>query len=848
MKTFSKYFFAAAISSMSFGAMADVNIDFESNSGFKSVSMYDVWEESPFRTGELKGNWALTANPDSEINEMLDYAPNPSATVLGAQRSRFGSNRFGVRIDLDESFALTPTLQYVHVMIHKPKAGRVMLVGLGSRTERTGQNPYCEQFWQLSSNTVTPGMWCDAVFPIKGFKGIDIRSLVVMPDVESPHDLDEDFLFYIDNIELNSSPLPRVIYEYYAITGSKTESQLDRSDRYTNAVSITIDGEEQSVGVNQQENHLLYQNHVTTTFIARPGQTIKPEIKGKMTYMHGYCYIDYNNDGRFNAEINPDGTPAEGSEIVSYNSYGWGKESNWRNSKGEAVSDGVKPTGCGILPEFTLPADLEPGMYRMRFKIDWDSIDPMGNPGDDTGHNLINNNGGVIVDVMLNVVGPAITVRQNQLNGDIFTADGTVLNSIEVPSMQPLAIKSAPANGFHNGGVNVKVGYNLDGEQINKYGNPQYSTFFIPARFFNEEGIYTIPARKVTGNIFFEGVMVSDPTPGTPEADATPYKINFPADSKVTRSDRKLNSITLAVTGETDTTLTITSKTVYQQHLDLEIPAQAGATITPTVNYNGNAMHTYWYVDLDEDGTFTNSVDANGLPTGEMLSYSCYNNKNSLGGAIDRPGALKPDTNHPFTIPATTEPGLYRCRFKIDWDCIDPGARTFTEANKITDNGGFIIDFYIHVYSPKITVTSEIAPEYGEMKTTGGKTLPAAYITPKGQAINIAELTTGKYYVNKLRVLRGYHTEIPAEFAGKTFWEYIDIAPNPNGTLTIPAAMVDRPLHITGEFDLTGIHELYAEPAEKKIYDLRGVRVNKPERGIYIVNGKKVAISNGNLK
>ena len=119
----------------------------------------------PHRSAQ--GNFAVTPNPDKSDNEATGEPGNSTDMVLGAQRSRFGSNRFGVRVDLNETFELTPTVKYVHVLIHKPKAGRVMLVGLGSRQERFGQNPYCEQFWTLSSNSIIENQWCDAVFAIK---------------------------------------------------------------------------------------------------------------------------------------------------------------------------------------------------------------------------------------------------------------------------------------------------------------------------------------------------------------------------------------------------------------------------------------------------------------------------------------------------------------------------------------------------------------------------------------------------------------------------------------------------------------------------------------------------------
>ena len=120
MKTFAKYIGLAAAIAMLPSVSSATDIDFESENGYKSIGVYDVWEESPFRTGVLQGNFAVTPNPDKSDNEATGEPGNSTDMVLGAQRSRFGSNRFGVRVDLNETFELTPTVKYVHVLIHKP--------------------------------------------------------------------------------------------------------------------------------------------------------------------------------------------------------------------------------------------------------------------------------------------------------------------------------------------------------------------------------------------------------------------------------------------------------------------------------------------------------------------------------------------------------------------------------------------------------------------------------------------------------------------------------------------------------------------------------------------------------
>lgn len=181
--------------SMTAGAQT---IKFE-NRDYKSLGVYDTWEASPFRTGKLKGNYGVVGNPN------VDEA-NSSSRVLAVQRSRYGSNTFGVCVGLDEPFELTPTEKYVHLQVNRPYGGRVMVVGLGKRTDRPAQSVDTEQFWAMTTVDIAPNSWQAVTLPIKGAGGIEIHSLVVVPDCESPHDYTTDAICYVDNIEISSNP------------------------------------------------------------------------------------------------------------------------------------------------------------------------------------------------------------------------------------------------------------------------------------------------------------------------------------------------------------------------------------------------------------------------------------------------------------------------------------------------------------------------------------------------------------------------------------------------------------------------------------------------------------------
>ncbi len=173
---------------------AQVKVCFEGDD-YRSLGVYDLWEASPFMTGELEGNYAVI------VNHLKDSL-NRSDRVLALQRSRYGSNTFGVKVDLKIPFELTPQTKYVSFMVHRPYSGRVMVVGLGKRRDRPWQDADTQQFVAISRTDVPPDRWCEVSLPVKGVGGIDVYSIVVVPDCESPHDYMEDKVCYIDNIEV----------------------------------------------------------------------------------------------------------------------------------------------------------------------------------------------------------------------------------------------------------------------------------------------------------------------------------------------------------------------------------------------------------------------------------------------------------------------------------------------------------------------------------------------------------------------------------------------------------------------------------------------------------------------
>lgn len=484
---------------------AQTNITFEEQD-YKALGVYDTWEESPFRTGKLNGNYAVIDNHLTYVDEQLEAAPNDSKKILAIQRSRYGSNTFGVRIDLNETFELTPTTKYIHVMVHRPYGGRVMVVGLGKRTERQGQSPETEQFWAMSTTNVGADKWQDVVLPIKGNGGIDIYSLVVVPDCESPHNYSEDAICYIDNIEVNDNPQSKFVYGYYPVSFDKGQLYT-RSDRHVNGVGI-VSGDGTQNFTAPSEPNTVYVDMTANEFRARAGEKVTPKINYSGSWMHGYVYLDTNNDGKFQYDMNDDNTVPEGSEIMAYSYY------EGKNSTGASVSNSnVLPP-----PAFTIPAGLENGYYRMRFKVDWDCIDPAGNM--DQGNSIISNGGGII-DIRLNVHGDYCNVNDANRNGEVLAADGTKLVKYQAEFGKPFTIKMNPEQGFEYAGIVVKYGYNLGGDSI-VHDNLQWQKVRISRELFvNDE--YTIPSEYMIGDVEIEGLFIEEGT-YVPEVPETRYE------------------------------------------------------------------------------------------------------------------------------------------------------------------------------------------------------------------------------------------------------------------------------------------------------------------------------------
>ena len=472
--------------------------DFETTESYKSVRAYDTCPTSPFNLSNLKGNVQVVENDLNAEDPDLGFGPNGSNYILGVQRSRHGSNTFAALVELKEPLALKRETQYVHVKFYSTQDAPVMLIGLGNRDDRPWQPATTEQFWSVPTSKVHAGAWQDVVFPIMGANGISIKSLLVVVDRQSPHNQMSDFAVFIDDITLSSKANPFFSKSVYPINYEESTAHTRGDARYVKNVKLGS----QSVAINQNSDKKLYFNKTENIFLAKPGETVTPTIDWKGEWMHGYAYLDKDDNGKFDVDYTNSGV-TNARDLVSYSYY------KNKNSAGKSASG-----DCGVgLPSFKIDNDMKPGIYRMRYKVDWDNVDPGGSTATD---NLITGNGGALIDVLVNIHADNVNLFRateengGGLNGDVLLADGNQLTGRTTPFGKAFKIKSRPAEGFVLDYMKIRHGYNLEGAST-KNENQQWKEFVVQASQF-VNGEYTIPADCVDGDIRIVPFFKSDPT------------------------------------------------------------------------------------------------------------------------------------------------------------------------------------------------------------------------------------------------------------------------------------------------------------------------------------------------
>ena len=189
--------------------------------------------------------------------------------------------------------------------------------------------------------------------------------------------------------------------DYYVVHGAN--ENVDHGTHYPIAVGIVGTHSQQQLvnNIASAPRCAAYFDKTATTFEVKRGETVTPLITINGDWMHGYVYVDWNDNKQFDVNLQGDGpyTKGEGNELMCWSLYG-------KNTSGDTGwnSAGIFQSSGNVLApgSFNVPTDVEDGaVFRMRYAVQWNSIDPTGSYA-----NFISD-GASIIDVMLKVSGEA---------------------------------------------------------------------------------------------------------------------------------------------------------------------------------------------------------------------------------------------------------------------------------------------------------------------------------------------------------------------------------------------------------------------------------------------------------
>lgn len=357
----------------------------------------------------------------------------------------------------------------------------------------------------------------------------------------------EGFMSYHNgNIQINiinvtEVEIPAGEYETYP-----ADNVINRTDtRYTSNIVLTSDGKEQTISDLQSasEKH-IYRDATAQIAELAPGATVNVTANYVGSWMHGYLWIDYNQDYQFSYELNSSDLPTASSELVGFSNYNSNPDGGgtWHNSNGTTLSNGGSGTpNAGF--SFVVPEDLPAGEYRARYIVDYNILDPTPQPT--RSDNTLEANGGMVADFTIRVTAPTkytVTIASAEhgtikvLNGEEEITSGSQVNEGTVITIAGEAergymlgsatVNGAPIEGFtYEVNENVEIGGTFV-DRVPSYSTPtgnSYSANYLTAITSTgaQENIsYTADANPGIYNLLSDAISV---VPGSE------FSINFVA-------------------------------------------------------------------------------------------------------------------------------------------------------------------------------------------------------------------------------------------------------------------------------------------------------------------------------
>ena len=314
---------------------------------------------------------------------------------------------------------------------------------------------------------------------------------------------------------------------------------------------------------------------------------------------------------------------------------------------------------------------------------------------------------------------------------------GTKTEDFTIENLKPtkgedgnITFTTSDASGFWNDADETELGF-TDFSASVKVGENGFEGFVC--KFTTENGQ------------FVYGEKAETPDPGQPDEK---YPVSFDKTALNTSAHgRMLNSFSLQQAGKEKQTKSVkTSKAAYEDHTaDEPFTVEAGSELTASFDYTGEWMHSFVYIDFDNDGDFSYKEGQWDQTGTDLVAYSFYsldsNPKNDTSGYNSVGEELTGDARNTYAAPSFKAPakaGEYRIRFKFDWNCILPGG-----SSSILSDGGGIWDATLKVVEPVVdgisTINVEAANGEAQLFTVDGVKLSKLQ-----KGLNIVRSADGK--------------------------------------------------------------------------------------------------------
>ena len=289
------------------------------------------------------------------------------------------------------------------------------------------------------------------------------------------------------------STIGAVAQNNYPVNVSTTETRNpNNSNRNYSGITLQPErGTIQTINIGDNVYCDMTSSGESGTFKIKAGASAYPRFVIKTnawdgSWMHSFIFVDSDNNGQF--QVN--GLNNNDDELYAH--------------------FGIKTTNDGNPPminstqSFSVPQT--PGTYRMRYLVAWEtntsSPNPAGNNNDGSGKTL-NANGGVIVDVNLQVEYPTITTVVSGAEAEVTYSGNPICG-------QDFTFTAPDKFGFTKT-VTVKCGEEFDAEQTpttvsyyNGTSTAKTETCYNWEQVTltaNSDGTYTVPAAQMKGDL-----------------------------------------------------------------------------------------------------------------------------------------------------------------------------------------------------------------------------------------------------------------------------------------------------------------------------------------------------------